>query len=106
MAYEDNLLEYGRGLLQNIDGLILYGNAKRRTSILAFNIEGIHHYDVGTLLDTQGVAIRTGHHCTQPIMTALGVSGTARAAIALYNTKEELDTLVDALHKVKKMLGK
>ena len=79
---------------------------KKRTSILAFNLEGIHHYDVGTLLDTQGIAVRTGHHCTQPIMAALGISGTVRAAIALYNTKTELDALDAALRKIKKMLGK
>lgn len=106
MAYEDDVFAYGRERLQSIEGLTLYGNAKKRTSILAFNIEGIHHYDVGTLLDTQGVAVRTGHHCTQPIMTALGISGTVRAAIALYNTKEEIDVLEAALQKIKKMLGK
>ncbi len=105
-AYEDDVLAYGRERLQNIEGLTLYGNAQKRTSILAFNLEGIHHYDVGTLLDTQGVAVRTGHHCTQPIMTALGISGTVRAAIALYNTKEEIDVLEAGLRKVKKMLGK
>lgn len=105
-AYEDDVLAYGRKRLQNIESLSLYGNAKKRTSILAFNLEGIHHYDVGTLLDTQGVAVRTGHHCTQPIMTALGISGTVRAAIALYNTKEEIDVLEAGLRKVKKMLGK
>ena len=106
IAHEDHLLEYGRERLSAIEGLILYGNAKKRTSILAFNLEGIHHYDVGTLLDTQGIAVRTGHHCTQPIMAALGISGTVRAAIALYNTKTELDALDAALRKIKKMLGK
>ena len=85
MAYEDQVLAYGREKLLDIDGLKIYSNAKQRTSILAFNVEGIHHYDLGTLLDTQGIAVRTGHHCTQPIMTALGISGTVRASLALYN---------------------
>lgn len=106
VAHEDVTLEYGREKLLEIDGLTIYGNAKHRTSILAFNIEGIHHYDLGTLLDTQGVAVRTGHHCTQPIMTSLGIEGTVRASLALYNTKEDIDALIAAIHKVMKMLGK
>jgi len=69
-------------------------------------VEGVHHYDIGTLLDTQGVAVRTGHHCTQPIMTALGIEGTVRASLALYNNKQEIDTLVTAIQKAMKMLGK
>lgn len=105
-THEDELLEYGREKLLEIEGLTIYGNAEHRTSILAFNIEGIHHYDIGTLLDTQGVAVRTGHHCTQPIMTALGISGTVRASLALYNNKADIDALVSGIHKVKKMLGK
>jgi len=105
-AHEDDLLEYGREQLLEIEGLTIYGNADQRTSILAFNIEGIHHYDLGTLLDTQGVAVRTGHHCTQPIMTALGISGTVRASLALYNNKEDIDALVSGIQKVRKMLGK
>jgi cysteine desulfurase/selenocysteine lyase len=104
--YEDDLLEYGREKLLEIDGLKIIGNAEKRTSILAFNIEGIHHYDLGTLLDTQGVAVRTGHHCTQPIMTALGISGTVRASLALYNNKADIDALVSGIHTVKKMFGK
>jgi cysteine desulfurase/selenocysteine lyase len=73
---------------------------------MAFNVEGVHHFDLGTLLDTKGVAVRTGHHCTQPIMTSLGIEGTVRASLALYNTKEEIDILVTAIRKVLKMLGK
>jgi cysteine desulfurase/selenocysteine lyase len=106
IAYEDKVLAYGCERLGAIEGLTLYGNAQNRTSVMSFNIEGIHHYDVGTLLDTQGVAVRTGHHCTQPIMTALGISGTVRAAIALYNTKAEIDILEAGLQKIKKMLRK
>jgi cysteine desulfurase / selenocysteine lyase len=106
MAHEDDVLEYGRERLLEIDGLKIYGNAKRRTSVMAFNIEGIHHYDLGILLDTHGVAVRTGHHCTQPIMTALGIEGTVRASLALYNTKADVDALLTAIYKVIKMLGK
>jgi cysteine desulfurase/selenocysteine lyase len=105
-AHEDALLAYGREQLLSIDGLKLYSNAKRRASILAFNVEGIHHYDLGTLLDTQGIAVRTGHHCTEPIMTALGIEGTVRASLALYNTREEIDALVAGIQKVQKMLGR
>ena len=105
-AHEDEVLEYGREKLQEIPGLTLYGNSEHRTSILAFNIQGIHNFDMGTLLDTQGVAVRTGHHCTQPIMTALGIDGTVRSSLALYNTKADIDALETAIYKVRKMLGK
>ena len=106
VSHEDEVLAYGRARLKEIDGLTIYGNAQHRTSILAFNIAGIHHYDLGTLLDTRGVAVRTGHHCTQPIMTALGIEGTVRASLALYNTKADIDALVEAIQAVLKMLGK
>jgi cysteine desulfurase/selenocysteine lyase len=106
VAHEDAVLAYGLEKLHEIDNLKIYSNAKRHTSIIAFNVEGVHHYDLGTLLDTHGIAVRTGHHCTQPIMTALGISGTVRASLALYNTKDEIDTLVTAIRKVLKMLGK
>jgi len=104
--HEDQVLDYGRKKLSEIEGLTIYGSPNHHTSILPFNIEGIHHYDLGTLLDTQGVAVRTGHHCTQPIMTALGIEGTVRASLALYNTREDIDALVAAIQKAKKMLGK
>ncbi len=106
MRYEEEVLEYGRNKLLEIDGLTFYGNAQRRTSILPFNIEGIHHFDLGTLLDSYGIAVRTGHHCTQPIMTALGIEGTVRASLALYNTKGEIDALIEGIHKAMKMLGR
>jgi cysteine desulfurase / selenocysteine lyase len=107
-AHEDDVLAYGREQLQHIDGLKSYHNLnpKHHTSILAFNLEGVNHFDLGTLLDTHGIAVRTGHHCTQPIMTALGISGTVRASLALYNTREDIDALVTGIQKVKKMLGK
>lgn len=106
IAHEDAVLQYGLEQLRKIEGLKIYSKAKQHTSIIAFNVEGVHHYDIGTLLDTQGVAVRTGHHCTQPIMTALGIEGTVRASLALYNTKQEIDTLVTAIQKAMKMLGK
>ena len=100
------MLEYGRERLFEIPGLTIYGNSEHHTSILAFNIAGIHHYDLGTLLDTQGIAVRTGHHCTQPIMTALGIDGPVRASLGIYNTKAEIDLLVEGIYKVRKMLGR
>jgi len=105
-THEDEVLEYGRERLSEVPGLTIYGNSEHRTSILAFNIAGIHHYDLGTLLDTQGIAVRTGHHCTQPIMTALSIEGTVRASLGLYNTKAEIDALIEAIYKVRKMLGR
>ncbi len=105
-AHEDEVLEYGRERLSEVPGLTIYGNSKHRASILAFNIGGIHHYDLGTLLDTQGIAVRTGHHCTQPIMTALGIDGTVRASLGIYNTKAEIDALIEGIYKVRKMLGR
>ena len=104
--HEDAVLEYGRDRLSEVPGLEIYGNSDHHTSILAFNINGIHHYDLGTLLDTQGVAVRTGHHCTQPIMTALGLEGTVRASLGIYNTQAEIDTLIESIYKVRKMLGR
>ncbi|MDY6845718.1 MAG: cysteine desulfurase [Chloroflexota bacterium] len=106
IAHEDAVLQYGIEKLSKIKGIKIYSKAKKHTSIIAFNMAGIHHYDLGTLLDAQGVAVRTGHHCTQPIMTALGIEGTVRASLALYNTKDEINILVTAIQKALKMLGK
>ena len=105
-AHEDEVLEYGRERLSEVPGLTIYGNSKHHASIMAFNISGIHHYDLGTLLDTQNIAVRTGHHCTQPIMTALGIEGTVRASLGIYNTKAEIDALIEGIYKVRKMLGR
>lgn len=104
MAYEDELLDYGIERLGSIPGLTLYGDPARRSAILPFNLQGVHHFDVGTMLDTYGIVVRTGQHCTQPIMDHLGISGTVRASLALYNTREEIDALVEGLLRIKKLL--
>ena len=103
-AYEEQLLAYGVEQLSTIPGLTLYGNPHKRSSILPFNVEGIQHYDMGILLDNYGVAVRTGQHCTQPIMDALHISGTVRASLALYNTREDIDALVQGIQRVVKLL--
>ncbi|TDB65200.1 cysteine desulfurase [Arundinibacter roseus] len=104
-AYEHELLTYATDALQDIDGLRIVGQAKQKVSVVSFVMEGIHHQDIGVLLDQQGIAVRTGHHCTQPLMQRFGIAGTTRASFAVYNTTEEIDRLVQGLHKVKKMLG-
>ena len=104
-AHERDLLAYGTDALSRIPGLRLLGTATHKTSILTFVMDGIHAHDIGTILDQDGVAIRTGHHCTQPVMDRLGVPATARASLALYNTREEVDALVSALEKVRETLG-
>jgi len=103
-AYEEELLAYSVEQLRAIPGLTLYGNPRKRSSILPFNVEGIQHYDMGILLDNYGIAVRTGQHCTQPIMDALHISGTVRASLALYNTREDIDALVQGIERVLKML--
>lgn len=102
--HEDDLLKYGTRQLQEIGGIRLIGTARHKTSVLSFLVEGAHPQDVGVLLDQQGVAVRTGHHCTQPLMNRLGIPGTVRASFAMYNTHEEIDALAKALVKAKKML--
>lgn len=104
-AYEHELLAYGTEALQQIEGLRIVGQAKEKVSVISFVIDGIHHQDTGVVLDQLGIAIRTGHHCTQPLMSRFGISGTSRASFAVYNTTEEIDQLVKGLLRVKKMLG-
>ena len=104
-AYEHELLVYATQALKEIPGLKIIGEAKEKVSVISFIIDGIHHQDIGVLLDQQGIAVRTGHHCTQPLMQRLGITGTSRASFAVYNTKEEIDRLVAGLIKVKKMLS-
>jgi cysteine desulfurase / selenocysteine lyase len=103
--YEHELLEYATNQLSQIDGLKIYGTSKHKTSVISFNLEGIHPYDVGTILDKLGIAVRTGHHCAQPIMDFYSIPGTVRASFAFYNTKEEIDSLVAGVKKAKMMLS-
>jgi len=104
-AHEAELLEYGTRRLQEIPGLRLIGTAPRKASILSFVMDGVHPHDVGTIVDREGVAIRTGHHCAQPVMERFGVPATARASLAMYNTREEIDALVRALIKVREVFA-
>lgn len=104
-AYEHELLEYGTQRLLEIEGLKIYGTSKDKTSVISFNIEGIHPYDIGAIVDKLGIAVRTGHHCAQPIMSFFNIPGTVRASFAFYNTKEEIDALVEAVKKAKTMLS-
>lgn len=108
-AYEHELLEYGTKRLLEIEGLKIYGpevsRLTQKTSVISFNLDGIHPYDVGTIIDKLGIAVRTGHHCAQPIMDFYQIPGTLRASIAFYNTKEEIDALVEAVKKAQMMLS-
>ena len=99
-AYEHELLEYGTKCLSDIGALRLIGTAAEKAGVLSFVMDGIHPHDIGTILDTEGIAIRTGHHCTQPLMERFQIPATARASLAFYNTKEEIDALVKALDRV------
>src|SRR5918995_377054 len=104
-AYEHELLTYGTKALTAIPGIRMVGTASKKASILSFVMEDVHPHDIGTILDQEGVAIRTGHHCTQPLMERMSVPATARASLALYNTKEEIDALVGALARVREIFG-
>ncbi|WP_296381893.1 cysteine desulfurase [Winogradskyella sp.] len=104
-AYENELLKYATEQLQQIEGLKIYGTAKEKTSVISFNVGNIHPYDIGTILDKMGIAVRTGHHCAQPIMDYFKIPGTIRASFMFYNTKEEIDTFITALKKAVMMLS-
>lgn len=103
--YEHELLGYATRKLLEVPGLRIIGTAKEKAAVISFVMEGIHPHDIGTILDAEGIAIRTGHHCAQPVMRRFGVPATARASFAFYNTKEEVDALVKAIHKTKEILG-
>ncbi|MGD2004770.1 MAG: cysteine desulfurase [Flavobacteriaceae bacterium] len=103
-AYEDELLSYATTQLKAIEGVQIYGEAPRKTAVISFNIQGLHPYDVGTILDQLGIAVRTGHHCAQPIMDYYKIPGTIRASFAFYNTFEEIDRLVEGVKKAIQML--
>ena len=103
-AHERDLLDYATASLRSIDGLRIYGEAEAKCAICSFNIEGAHHYDVGMILDKLGIAIRTGQHCAEPVMKHYGVTGMCRASFALYNTREEIDRLVEGVRRAARML--
>ena len=103
-AYEQGLLQLMSDRLQAIDGLRIYGESARKCPLVSFTVEGTHPYDVGMILDKLGVAIRTGHHCAEPVMTHYGVAGMCRASIGMYNTEEEVDTLVRGVERAVRML--
>jgi len=102
---ENNLLEYAQNKLCNIDGLKIWGQSDQKAPVISFLLEGIHPFDVGTIIDQLGIAVRTGHHCAQPMMDKYGIPGTIRACISIYNTKEDIDRLVEAVLKAKQMLS-
>jgi cysteine desulfurase/selenocysteine lyase len=103
--HEDDLLHYATKKLKEIEGLVIYGNAKHKTSVISFNVGSIHPFDIGTLLDKYGVAIRSGHHCTQPLWQFYNIPGTIRASFAFYNTFEEIDVFIEALKKSIRLLS-
>lgn len=103
-AHEAEILTYATQKVEQIGGITIYGRAKNKVSVLSFNIDGAHHYDTGMILDKLGIAVRTGTHCTEPIMQHFGITGTVRASFALYNTFEEVDRLVEGILRAKKML--
>lgn len=104
-AYEHDLLAYATDEFSKIPGVRLIGTARQKASVLSFVVEGIHPHDVGTILDQEGIAVRTGHHCAQPVMERFGVDATARASLGLYNTREEIDALVRGIQKVKEVFA-
>jgi cysteine desulfurase/selenocysteine lyase len=103
-AYENHLLRYATEQLSQVEGLRIVGTAKEKISVISFVLDGIHHQDTGIILDQQGIAVRTGHHCTQPLMRRFGIPGTTRASFAMYNTTEEIDRLVAGIQRVRRMM--
>lgn len=103
-SHEHELLVQATAAIQEIQGIKIYGTSPHKAGVLSFGIEGIHHYDLGTLIDNMGIAVRTGHHCCQPLMARFGITGTTRASFAIYNTAEEVDMFIAALKKATMML--
>lgn len=104
-VYEHELTRYALRRLKEIPGMRIFGEAADRGAVISFLVGDIHHFDLGTLLDRLGIAVRTGHHCAQPLMQRLGIEGTVRASFGLYNTKEEVDALVAGIERVSRMFG-
>ncbi len=105
-AHENHLLAYANERLTEVNGFIPVGTANKKVSVISFNIEGVHPFDLGMMLDAKGIAVRTGHHCTQPLMDRFQIEGTARASFAVYNTTDEIDQFIDALKSIVKVLKK
>jgi len=105
IEYEERLLRYATERLKELDSLKIYGNAEKKISVISFLMGDIHPYDTGMVLDKMGIAVRTGTHCTQPVMERFGISGTIRASMVFYNTTAEIDMLVSGLQRVQKMFG-
>ena len=103
--YEDYLLDYATAKLKEIDGIKIYGESRTKVSVFSFNIGEIHPYDIGSIIDNLGIAVRTGHHCAQPIMDYFDIPGTIRVSFSFYNTIDEINILIDALKKASKMLS-
>ena len=103
--HEQEILDYMTSELNKVDGMRLIGTADEKASVQSFLLDDIHPHDLGTILDHQGVAIRTGHHCAMPVMDFFGVPGTARASLALYNTRDDIDRLIDSLQAARKIFG-
>ena len=106
LAHENDLLDYATGILREVKGLIPVGTAPEKVAVFSFNIQSMHPYDVGQLLDAKGIAVRTGHHCTQPLMRRLGLEGTVRASFAVYNTRAEVDVFAQAVSKIASLKNK
>ena len=104
-AYEKELTEYATNRLMEIEGMKIFGTSEHKSAVISFLVGNIHPYDIGMLLDKLGIAVRTGHHCAQPLIDSLGIPGTVRASFSFYNTKEEVDTFIEALKRVVGMLG-
>ncbi len=104
-AYEEELLNYATEKLLEIEDLKIYGTSAEKTAVISFNIGSIHPYDIGTIIDKLGIAVRTGHHCAQPVMDFYNIPGTVRASFAFYNTREEIDIFVEAVKRAKNMLS-
>jgi cysteine desulfurase/selenocysteine lyase len=105
-AHERDVLDYGTAALQEIPGLRLIGTAREKAGVLSFVIDGIHPHDAGTVLDREGIAVRTGHHCAQPVMERFGVPATTRASLAFYNSREDIDALVKGIVRVKEVFDR
>ena len=103
-AHEHDLLQYATEQLSELDGLRIIGQAKEKIGVISWVLDGIHHQDTGVILDQQGIAVRTGHHCCQPLMQRFGIAGTTRASFAVYNTRDEVDRLVTGVRRVQKMM--